>query len=102
MFRVDEILSNVVKQTLTNKLNWKHQLTNRHFSVYVAKKLIDKDKYLTFFLNVYYIGSEVDYRDIVLRVEMTTSKRTIEVDKILAEFYPKVGEIYQMVVNEIL
>lgn len=102
MYKTDEILSNVIKQTLTNKLKWKFLFSNKQISIYVAKKQLDKNKFLSFYLNINYIVNEIDIEDIVLSVELTTDTNTIGVENIVSYFYPKVIDLYYMIVNDVL
>jgi len=102
MFKVDEILSNVIKQTLVGRLEWKFLSKNRNLSIFIAKKRLGDDKYLSFFLNVYSIGSEVYVDDITLVVELTTTRNTTQVKKMISDFYPRLVDLYYIIVNEIL
>jgi len=102
MFKVDEILSNVIKKTLTGELKWKLLSEDKKLTIFIAKRRLGEDKYLSFFLNVHSIGHDVYVDDIILRVELTTTKNTTEVKKMISDFYPKVIDLYYIIVNDIL
>jgi len=96
MHKVDQIVSNVIYQTINGGLDWKLLSKNNKLTIYISKKKISKDKYISLYLNIYFFGGKLPIDDILLRIEMTTNKDTISITKMLSEFYPRVIDIYDL------
>jgi len=97
MYKSDDVLSNVIRKTFNKELKWKLLTKNRQLKIYISKKQLGKDKYLSFYLNLFFIGNEIDIHDIMLRIELTTTKNTVPLKKIISDFYPKVIDLYYLV-----
>ncbi len=99
MYKNQDIVNKIVNQTLFGDLNWKLLNKTNISTVYISKKYLSKDKYLAIYLNIYEfdIDNTDKENDVILQIELTSKRSTIEVKKMISEFYPKVLDICEIV-----